>query len=199
MSKGTLFILSGPSGAGKGTVLKEVLAHRDDLFVSISATTRAPRPGEVDGVNYYFVSKEQFEEMIEKGQVLEYATYCDNYYGTPLKAVQDRLNEGKDVVLEIEVVGAGKVKKIMPEAVCIFIVPPSMEVLAQRLRGRQTEEEEVVQKRLAKAKEEVGKAHVYDYIVINDSLDDAVREVEEIMSSQKYKTEKRLAALKENY
>jgi guanylate kinase len=195
-NRGTLFIISGPSGAGKGTVLGRVMQNRDDLFVSISATTRQPREGEVDGVNYYFVSKKRFEEMIAAQQVLEYACYCGNYYGTPLEAVEQRLAQGMNVILEIEVVGAAKVKTIKPDAVSIFITPPSMQVLEKRLRDRGTETEEVIRGRLDTARREIQEIDKYDYIVINDELETAVGELETIIDSQRYRAANRSESIK---
>ena len=162
MQKGLLLVVSGPSGCGKGTVLKEVM-QQQDLYYSVSLTTRAPRPGEVDGVQYHFVSKEQFEEMIARDEVLEHAEFCGNYYGTPRDAVEAMRNEGKNVILEIEVQGAQQVMQKCPDAVSIFIAPPSMTELEKRLRGRGTEAEEVIQKRLATASGELKDAPNYKY------------------------------------
>ncbi|MFR4393187.1 MAG: guanylate kinase [Ruminococcus callidus] len=155
MKKGTLFVISGPSGCGKGTVLKEVLKN-PDLYFSVSATTRDPRPGEVDGVNYRFMTNEAFEALIEQDGFLEYAGYCDHYYGSPKQPVEEQLAMGKSVILEIEVEGAMKVRAARPDAVFVFILPPSMTELENRLRGRGTEAEEVVQKRVAQARRELG-------------------------------------------
>lgn len=196
MNKGSLIILSGPSGAGKGTVLKQVMAQRNDVFLSISATTRQPRPEDREGVTYYFVTRPQFEEMIAQNQVLEYAEYCGNYYGTPLKAVQEKLEQGIHVVLEIEVVGAAKVKKLMPESVLVFIAPPSMAVLEQRLRGRGTETDEVVRQRLEAARAEIRQAEGYDYIVINDTVESAAQQLNAIIDSQSCRAERRFEMIK---
>ena len=147
MQRGTLFVVSGPSGCGKGTVLEEI--RKDPtVHISVSATTREPRPGEVDGVNYYFMTAEKFQEMVQQDGMLESAQYCENFYGTPKKPVEDQLAAGHDVILEIEVVGAMKIRACRPDAVLIFILPPSLSELERRLRGRQTEEEEVVQARM---------------------------------------------------
>lgn len=188
--KGSLIVISGPSGSGKGTILGEYnLKYRDEKTIySISATTRLPREGEVDGVNYYFVAKEDFEEKISADGFLEYAKYCDNYYGTPKKAVMDALNNGIDVILEIETVGAMKVKKAYPEAVLVFILPPSFDELRNRLIGRGTEDADVVEKRLETAKKELLLAPEYDYVIINDNFETAAYEFDTIIRSQRLKT-----------
>lgn len=179
--KGNLYIVTGPSGAGKGTVLGRVLAEMDNVFLSVSATTRQPREGEKHDVNYYFVTHDEFRQMIEQDRLLEHAEYVGNFYGTPAAPVDEMLNAGKDVVLEIEVQGALIVKGKRPDATLIFIVPPSFDVLASRLRSRGTESEEVVQRRLMKARSECARMDAYDYIVINDQLDDAVRDLSSII------------------
>lgn len=188
MSKGTLFIVSGPSGCGKGTVLAEIL-KQDNVYYSVSATTRAPRPGEVNGVNYHFLSKDEFEKLIENGGMLEYANYCGNYYGTPKKPVEDMLAEGKNVILEIEVQGALKVMEKCPEAVSVFILPPSLKELRRRLHKRGTETEEVIEKRIGEAAGEIRKAVKYDYVMINGELEIAVSDLLSIINSQKLKKE----------
>lgn len=188
MSKGTLFIVSGPSGCGKGTVLAEIL-KQDNVYYSVSATTRASRPGEVNGVNYHFLSKDEFEKLIENGGMLEYANYCGNYYGTPKKPVEDMLAEGKNVILEIEVQGALKVMEKCPEAVSVFILPPSLKELRRRLHKRGTETEEVIEKRIGEAAGEIRKAVNYDYVMINGELEIAVSDLLSIINSQKLKKE----------
>lgn len=188
MSKGTLFIVSGPSGCGKGTVLAEIL-KQDNVYYSVSATTRDPRPGEVNGVNYHFLSKDEFEKLIENGGMLEYANYCGNYYGTPKKPVEDMLAEGKNVILEIEVQGALKVMEKCPEAVSVFILPPSLNELRRRLHKRGTETEEVIEKRIGEAAGEIRKAVNYDYVMINGELEIAVSDLLSIINSQKLKKE----------
>ena len=188
MSKGTLFIVSGPSGCGKGTVLAEIL-KQDNVYYSVSATTRTPRPGEVNGVNYPFLSKDEFEKLIENGGMLEYANYCGNYYGTPKKPVEDMLAEGKNVILEIEVQGALKVMEKCPEAVSVFILPPSLKELRRRLHKRGTETEEVIEKRIGEAAGEIRKAINYDYVMINGELEIAVSDLLSIINSQKLKKE----------
>ncbi len=179
--RGNLYIVTGPSGAGKGTVLGRVLTELEDVFLSVSATTRSPREGERDGVSYFFVDLETFRRMIEEDELLEHAEYVGNFYGTPAAPVDAMLASGKDVVLEIEVQGALIVKEKRPDATLVFIAPPSFEVLAQRLRSRGTESEEVVQRRLIKAHEECARMEAYDYIIVNDALDDAVRDLSAVI------------------
>lgn len=185
MNKGLVVILSGPSGSGKGSMVGRMMEMEESIRLSVSATTRGPREGEIAGVHYHYMTKPQFEELIEQDGVLEYARYCDNYYGTPAAPVRQWREEGRDVLLEIEVQGARQVKTKIPEAVTIFIMPPSMEVLKKRLVGRNTEPEEVVQKRLQTAVDEMKQADQYDYIVVNDDLDDAARDVLAILSAEK--------------
>lgn len=169
--KGLLIVISGPSGVGKGTVIKEFLKDPDlNLSYSVSMTTRAKRPGEVDGVNYYFVTREQFEQAVKEGKLLEWTEFVNNYYGTPLEGVEKLRNEGKNVLLEIEVNGCRQVKEKCPDALTIFIVPPSMKELEARIRGRRTEPEEIVQQRLAKAAKELEQSGNYRYIVCNDDV-----------------------------
>ncbi len=182
---GTLIILSGPSGSGKDTVLNEFLQKNDDVKLSISATTRQPRENEIDAVHYYFISKEDFEKKIEDNEMLEYAVYGDNYYGTPKAPVDKWLSEGKTVILKIEVQGAEKIRKMYPEALSIFIMPPSLKVLEQRIRGRQSEKEEDIIKRLSIAKNELERACEYDFVVINDILDDVLEDVSAIVKAEK--------------
>ena len=189
-NKGLLVIFSGPSGCGKGTLMKELLARNSNLFLSVSATTRSPREGEQDGVHYYFLQKEQFEQLIAEEGVLEYACYCDNYYGTPKAAVEEKLNEGKNVILEIEVQGALQVMNKRPDAVSIFVLPPSVEELEHRLIGRNTEDLATIEKRLAQAKEEIKHASEYQYVVVNDRLPEAVAELEAILVAEKCSTKR---------
>ena len=185
MRKGTLYVFTGPSGAGKGTLLSRLQEQDDRLFYSISATTRAPRPGEADGVQYYFLSKAEFEEKIAQNAFLEHARYVDNYYGTLEAPVNEKLEQGFDVVLEIEVQGAMQVHEKRPDAVMVFIAPPSFEELAARLRGRGTEDEEKVLKRLETAKEELKHQNEFDYVVVNDELDRAVEELQNILAKRR--------------
>ena len=166
MSRGLLIVVSGPAGSGKGTVNSQLVATGDFVF-SVSATTRAPRPGEIDGVNYHFIDREEFQRRIDENGFLEYTTYCDNFYGTPLKEALAVLENGKNLILEIECDGAKNVKKIFPEAVLIMLIPPSFSIQEERLRGRATETEDVILKRLEKAKREIEQIDAYDYIVYN--------------------------------
>lgn len=187
MSKGLVVVISAPSGGGKGTILKELFERDSNLRLSVSATTRAPRPGEEHGKHYYFISKDDFEKLISEGEMLEHAQYVGNYYGTPRKPVEEWAEQGIDVILEIEVQGGAQVKKLMPECVSIFIMPPSMKILGERLRGRGTEEESTVQKRLDTARREIPQAKDYDYIVFNDRLEEAVEEIQAILKAEKLK------------
>ena len=170
---GMLVVFSGPSGAGKGTILAEYLRRGTDTVCSISATTRKPRPGEEDGVHYHFVTRESFEEMIQKNEVIEYTCYNGNYYGSPAAPIRQHLSQGRDVILEIEVKGAKQVRDRFPGALSIFVMPPSFEELSRRLIGRNTENSQEIRNRLATARQEVAMALDYDYIVINDLVTDA--------------------------
>lgn len=182
--KGKLFVYAGASGVGKGTILKEILKADSSVRLSVSATTRSPREGEVDGREYFFVSRERFEEMIAQQGFLEYAEYCDNYYGTPRAYVDEQLSKGYNVFLEIELKGATNVLKLFPDAVSIFILPPSVDELERRLRSRGTESEEAISKRLKRADVEIGSAKMYKYTVVNDDLEKAVAEVLEIVRKE---------------
>lgn len=185
--KGKLFIISGCSGVGKGTLLKMFLENNPDIRLSISATTRKPRANEQDGVNYFFISKDEFKEAIKNDEFLEYAEFSGNFYGTKRNFVEKTLNEGKDIILEIEVKGAKQVKTQMPDAVTIFIMPPSVEILEKRLRGRHTEDEETIQKRLNEAKREIEAGSNFNYQVINDNLDAALSNLQNIINTERKK------------
>lgn len=190
--RGELIVLSGPSGVGKSTVIAELLSNRRDIHFSVSFTTRQPRVGEEHGVNYYFVSREEFERMIEADELLEYAQYVDNYYGTSLKIIEEKLQRGVDVLLDIEVQGAAKVREKCPEAVCIFIIPPSLEELSRRLRKRNTDSENVIAQRLAKAREECRECTKYDYLVVNDNVMSSAQEILSILEAESCRVSKRI-------
>ena len=186
--QGILVVVSGFSGAGKGTLMKELLKRYDNYALSISATTRAPREGETDGKEYFFVTKEQFEKMRDERKLVEYAQYVNNYYGTPEEYVEQKMAEGKDVILEIEIQGALKVKTRFPDALLLFVTPPSAEELRRRLVGRGTETLEVINARLARAAEEASGMEAYDYLLINDDLDRCVEEMHQLIQLQHRKT-----------
>lgn len=181
-TKGQLIVLSGPSGVGKSTVIAELMAQRP-LYFSVSYTTRQPRTGEQDGVNYNFVSRQEFERMIADNELLEYAEYVDNYYGTSLKVIREKLDSGLDVLLDIEVKGAAKVRQSCPDAIFIFMIPPSFEELSRRLHARNTDNEDVISGRLEKARQEYKEIPNYDYLVINDKVSNAVGEIESILTA----------------
>ncbi|WP_287386197.1 guanylate kinase [Lachnospira sp.] len=188
-NKGLLIVLSGFSGAGKGTVVKSLLAsHKDEYCLSISATTRNPRPGEENGREYFFKTVEEFEAMIDKNELIEYAKYVSNYYGTPKAYVESQLEAGKNVILEIEMQGALDIKKIYPDAVLIFITPPSAKELENRLRGRNTEDEATILARLSRAYDESEGLEEYDYIILNDEVEKCVERIVGVVTSEKMKT-----------
>ena len=189
MRKGLLVLVSGPSGTGKGTVCNLLREKHPELAYSISATTRQPRPGEVDGVNYYFYDKAKFEAMIEAGELLEWANVYGNYYGTPKQAVLDRLEAGEAILLEIDTQGALNVMEAMPEGLYVFLLPPSLEELEKRLRGRGTETEESIARRLGAAKEEIGRAVKYRYVVVNDTVEKAEETIANIIAAEHNRTD----------
>ena len=176
-NKGKIVIVSGPSGVGKSTVLHQVFDKLDRYFFSISATTRAPRPGETDGVEYYFISREEFEARIAQNRFLEYAEYAGNYYGTPIEPIYEHSAAGDVVFLDVEVQGYQQIREKIPEAVSVFIAPPSLEELESRLRGRLTETEERIEKRLSIAKRELALSDTYDHIVVNDTVENAAKRI----------------------
>lgn len=197
MNKGLPIVISAPSGCGKDTILEQLYKKNSNLTQSVSATTRAMREGEIDGVSYHFTTTDAFEKMIENGEVLEYTQYCGNYYGTPKKAVTDMLEQGRDVILKIEVEGAMNIKKIFPECVLIFILPPSMSELERRLRKRGTETEETIAARIAQARNELQFADKFDYLVVNGELEKAVDDVNIVILAEKMSTKRSLALLEE--
>jgi guanylate kinase len=182
--RGKLIVVSGPSGAGKSTVVFKVMEQRGDVCFSISVTTRSPRPGELDGREYFFIDHERFQEMVDRNELLEHATYVSNSYGTPRRYVEEKLNAGFNVVLDIEVQGARQVSEKMPDAVKIFIAPPSLEELERRLTGRGTESPEVVRGRLERARQEYLEADFYDYLIINDDAGRAASELNAIITAE---------------
>ena len=186
-NSGLLVVFSGPSGVGKDSLLQRLLEVNPQIRLSVSATTRSPRGEEQHGKDYFFLSKEEFQEMIDQDGMLEYALYCENYYGTPRQPVEEGIKQGQDVILEIEVQGGAQVRQQNPASVSIFVLPPSMKVLSQRLHKRGTDSEEVIQKRLQKAREEIRRADQYDYVVMNDDLEECVQEICEILSAEKKK------------
>lgn len=189
MSKGSLIVVSAPSGCGKDTIVKKVLdVMKDEIHLSVSMTTREMRIDEAEGVNYFYVSVDEFKNKIESGEILEYAIYGGNYYGTPAGPVRQQLENGKTVVLIIEVEGGGNIKRLFPEAVKVFIIPPSFAVLENRLRGRGTDSEETISKRLEIAKHELSRANEYDYIIENDVLEEAVENLICIIRAERFRT-----------
>ena len=189
-NKGLLIVISGPSGAGKDTICQKLIKENLDIWMSVSMTTRKPRPFEKDGVDYFFVSNEEFENKINDGTFLEYASYNDNYYGTPKDKVEEKLNEGKDVILVIDINGAVNIKKIIPSALFIFIMPPDMETLKNRLIGRKTESKDKVVQRFINAYNEVNNYKKYNYVVVNDKVEDAVYKVKSIIQSEKCRVDR---------
>lgn len=186
MNKGLLIVVSAPSGCGKGTILSEVLKD-DSFYYSVSATTRSPRLGEVNGVTYHFITKQDFEERIKSNAMLEYVEYCGNYYGTPKKEIDEMREQGKNVILEIEVQGAMKVREICPDAVFIFVLPPSVAELERRLKKRATETDDVIAQRVSQARSEIELARKYDYVVVNAALEDAINDFKTVIKAEELK------------
>ena len=196
--RGLLIVLSGPSGVGKGTVRAAIFAKGEQKFVySISATTRLPRTGETDGVDYFFKTREEFEQMIQNKQLLEYAEYVGNYYGTPLEYVENTLAKGKDVFLEIDVQGAIQVRELMPEGVFIFLTPPDLNELESRIVNRGTDSDEVIAKRMKTAREELELMKYYDYSVVNDKVENAVQQVEAIIQTEHLRIQRNIESIEE--
>lgn len=196
--KGLLIVISGPSGVGKGTIVKRLLEDESNMRLSVSATTRKKRDGEEHGVNYYYMTQEEFEALKARDGFLESACFCDNYYGTPKKEVFSRLEDGIDVILEIEVLGAMQVRAKYPEGVFVFVIPPSPSELENRLRSRQTEDEETIVKRLAKAREEMKYINKYNYVVVNDNIETAVGKVKALVTAEKLRIERNQEILAES-
>ncbi|GAB6173606.1 guanylate kinase [Paradesulfitobacterium aromaticivorans] len=194
-----LVVLSGPSGAGKGTLCRELLRQEPNIQYSVSATTRQPRPAEIEGIHYFFRTKAEFEGMIAKGELLEWAEFCGNYYGTPIFAMEQALSAGKDVILEIETKGALQVKKRIPDGLFIFVVPPSLEALSERIHKRGTEAEEVIAKRLATARQEIKLVTEYDYVVVNDEVPAAVHRLRSILVAEKCRVQRNPFLFKEEH
>ncbi len=195
MNKGLLFVVSAPAGCGKDTILEQMFKKTDTVGYSVSATTRAPREGEVDGVHYHFLTRDRFEQLIADGGVLEYTEYCGNYYGTPRKGVEDLLAQGKDVILKIEVEGAMNIRRLFPECCLVFILPPSMHELERRLRKRGTETEEKIRERTAQARNEIKLAEHYDYLITNGELDIAVDDLLAVIRAEKLRRTRNTALL----
>ena len=187
---GQLIVISGPSGAGKDTIINKVVEEEKNIWVSVSATSRQIRPGEKEGVNYFYFSKEEFEEKIKNNYFLEYAKYAENYYGTPKEKIIEKLEEGKDVVLVIEIEGAKKIKELVPEAIFIFIMPPSEKELLKRLKNRKTEEKNKIIERFNIAYKEINEVKKYNYVVVNDKLDEAVEKVKAIIKAEKCRVDR---------
>ena len=197
-NRGILTVVSGFSGSGKGTIMKELMKkYVDSYALSISATTRNPRPGETDGVEYFFRTREQFEQMIEEDALIEYAQFVGNYYGTPKAYVEEQLEAGKDVILEIEIQGALKVREKFPDTLLLFVTPPSAGELKNRLVGRGTETMDVIESRLARAVEEAEGIESYDYLVVNDILEECVEEVHQIIKNEHYRVNRNTTAIQE--
>ena len=197
MDRGILVVVSGFSGAGKGTIMKRITEKYDNYALSVSATTREPREGEVEGKSYFFVRKERFEKMIDEDELLEYAKYVEQYYGTPRKFVEDCLNQGKDVILEIEIQGALKIKKRYPESLLVFLAPPSAEELRKRLMGRKTENEETIHKRLCRAIVEAEGVEAYDYILVNENVDTCTEKLHNLIRASHDRVEAHLDLIEE--
>lgn len=195
--KGRMFVISGPSGAGKSTVVFKAIEGREDVCFSTSVTTRKPRPSEVDGREYFFVDLDRFNEMVDNDELLEHATYVANSYGTPRKFVEDKLDSGLDVLLDIEVQGARQVNEKKPDAIKIFIIPPSLDELRRRLVGRGTDTERAIEARLIRARQEYAEADFYDYIIVNDDPDRAAKELAAIMLAERCRAEGRMHFLRE--
>jgi len=195
LQKGLLVVVSGPSGTGKGTVCQKLLSQRNNVRYSVSATTRKPREGEIEGKNYFFVSESKFLDMLDNDALIEWDKYCDNYYGTPKEYVESCLEEGLDIILEITVEGALEIKQKYPECVLIFILPPSFEELRRRIESRATECCDVIEKRLEQASDELKHVSKYDYLILNDSVDNAVLNIEKVLDAERLKPSRNIALI----
>lgn len=189
-TKGNLIVISGPSGAGKDSIVNELVNKNHNVWVSVSCTSRQPRPGDIEGKTYFFLSRSEFEEKIDEGDFLEYAEYAGNYYGTPKSKIENKLNEGIDVILVIEIQGALKIKELLPNTIFIFILPPSMKELKRRLISRKTEDKEKIYKRFERAYQEINEVTKYNYVVINDNLYEAVNKVDAILLSERCRVDR---------
>jgi len=199
MKKGILVIISGPSGAGKSTIYREILARNSNIASSVSVTTRAPRKEEIDGVHYHFVSKEKYFELKESGGLLEGAKVYGNYYGTPLDLVLDKIHNGTDIMFEIDIDGARQIKSKYPNAIWIFVIPPTLQILEERLRSRKTNDDEDIARRLSSTKSEIAFSHMFDYFVINKELQDSVKKIESIIYAERLKAHLYEDFIKETY
>ncbi len=187
---GQVIVISSPSGGGKGSVIEGLLKRNDNMWLSVSMTSRTPRPNDIPGITYDFVSKEEFEQKIKDGELLEYTNYVGNYYGTPKNKIKEKLNEGIDVILEIEIEGANNIKKLIPEAIFIFIMPPSLKTLAKRLKNRKTESKDKIIERFHTAYKEINEVTKYNYVVVNDNLEDAIDKVDAIIKAEKCRVDR---------
>lgn len=195
MKPGLLIIVSGPAGVGKGSIVRKMIELSSRVRLSVSATSRKPRPGELEGINYFFKTREQFEEMIKNRELVEWVEYCGNYYGTPKEFVCKEIEKGHSIILEIEVEGALKVRELFPDSVLCFVLPPDFRELERRLRGRGTENEEVIKRRLERAREEFRHINLYDYIILNDTIEDAAQRFVTIVQSEQMRTKRNQALM----
>jgi guanylate kinase len=194
-NQGIVLVVSGPSGTGKGTILSKFREENKDVMFSISATTREPRASELDGVHYFFKTKDQFEHMIGNGQLLEWVNYCGNYYGTPCDYVNDNISKGKDIILELEVDGAMSIKKNLPESVLVFVMPPSYDELKMRISNRGSETRESIDKRMHSALNEISRAKYYDYVIVNDQLNQAIENLNAVLIAEKIRVKRKKSLL----
>lgn len=199
MKRGILVIISGPSGAGKSTIYREILARNNNIASSVSVTTRLPRPAEIDGIHYHFINKEKYFELKESGGLLEGAKVYGNYYGTPLNKVLDKINSGTDIMFEIDIDGARQIKSKYPNAIWIFVIPPTLQILEERLRSRKTNDDEDIARRLSATKNEIAFSHMFDYFIVNTELGDSVKKIESIIVAERLKAHLYEDFIKETY